>query len=316
MEFRSINSLSVSAVGLGCNNFGRKLSFEESKAVVDAALEEGVNLFDTADRYGYGDKPFSGLGRSEEFLGKALGPRRGDVIVATKFGNPMSDDPAHRGGKRSWVLQACEDSLRRLGTDYIDLYQIHRPDKDTPVAETLGALAELMEQGKVREAGCSNFTGDQMREAEAAASSDDSLARFVSVQNEYSLIIREPKEEVLPLCREYGIAFLPYFPLASGLLTGKYSKDKETPEGGRLTFWNPRPHLNLNDSTLERVDRLSVFAQSRGHTLLELAFGWQLSQPEVTSVVAGATRPAQVLSNVASAGWQLTAEDFAEVDRL
>jgi aryl-alcohol dehydrogenase-like predicted oxidoreductase len=313
VDQRLIGSIPVTTVGLGCNNFARKLDYESSLAVVDAALDVGVNFFDTADRYGYGDHPYSGVGGSETFLGRALGSRRSEVVVATKFGNPMSDDdPTKRGGSRRWVLQACEDSLRRLGTDYIDIYQIHRPDSDTPVAETLGALGELVEQGKVRAIGCSNFTADQLREAEEAAGS----ARFESVQNEYSLLIREPEEAVLPLCEELKISFLPYFPLASGLLTGKYRKGEAAPEGTRLAFWKPRPHFSLDDDVMDYVESLAEFAETSGHTLLELAFAWLLAHPQVSSVIAGATTPEQVRSNVAAVGWRLTESDLAAIDQL
>jgi aryl-alcohol dehydrogenase-like predicted oxidoreductase len=316
VEFRNIGPLSVTTVGLGCNNFARKLDFEASSNVVNAALDSGINFFDTSDRYGYGDHPYSGVGKSEEFLGKALGSRRDSVVVATKFGNPMSDDDlTMRGGKRDWVLRACEDSLRRLGTDYIDLYQIHRPDDDTPVAETLGALSELVEQGKVRTVGCSNFTAEQLDEA-AAASAEDGSVRFESVQNEYSLLIREPEAAVLPKCEELGMSFLPYFPLASGLLTGKYKKGEPAPDGTRLAFWKPRPHFVLDDDVMSYVTGLSDFAEKSGHSILELAFSWLLSRPQVASVIAGATSPDQVWSNTRSAMWKLSADDLASIDSI
>ena len=315
MATRTIGSLEVSLAGLGCNNFARKLDQAASTDVVRAALECGVTFFDTADRYGYGDNPFSGPGRSEEFLGRALGSRREDVAVATKFGLPMSDDPADAGGGRDWIHRACEQSLRRLGTDYIDLYMIHFPDTATPAEETLGALTELVHAGKVREIGCSNYTAELLREAEAI-SRDKGHARFVTVQNEYSLLRREAEEEVLPLCEEYGISFLPYFPLASGLLTGRYSKNQPPPPGSRLASWTPRDHFALTDETLERVERWSDFAAARGRTVLELAVAWLLSNPRVSSVIAGATSPDQVRTNAAATGWTLTPAEREEVAAL
>jgi aryl-alcohol dehydrogenase-like predicted oxidoreductase len=315
VDTRLIGSLEVSLLGLGCNNFARKIDQSASTEVVRAALESGITFFDTADRYGYGDHPFSGPGRSEEFLGKALGSRREEVVVATKFGLPMSDDPADAGGGRDWIHRACEQSLRRLGTDYIDLYMIHFPDPATPVEETLGALTELVNTGKVREIGCSNFTADLLREAEAISREKDH-ARFVTVENEYSLLRREAEEDVLPLCAEYGIAFLPYFPLASGLLTGRYSKDQEAPPGSRLASWTPRDHFALTGETLDRVERLADFAAARGRTVLELAIAWLLSNPLVPSVIAGATSPDQVRTNAAATRWTLTPTERQEVAAL
>lgn len=301
MERRRIGSLEVSAVGIGCNNFGWRIDAEETAAVVGAALDAGIDFFDTADLYG--------AGKSEEFLGRALGPRRAEVIVATKFGHHGNE--RLRGGRPETVRQAAEESLRRLGMDYIDLYQMHRPDPDVPVAETLGALDELVKAGKVREIGSSNFSAEQIREAEAAARG----ARFVSVQNEYSLLQREPEAEVLPACERMGLAFLPFFPLASGLLTGKYRKGRPAPEGARLSDPNWEERMRA-DERLDRVERLIAFAEGRGHTVLELAFAWLLARPVVASVIAGATKPAQVRANAAAAGWRLTPADLAEVDRL
>ena len=303
MELRNVGPLLVSPVGLGCNNFGRKLDADATSSVVDAALGAGINFFDTADVYGYGDHPYSGRGRSEEMLGKALGARRKSVIVATKFGMQMGpEDATTRGGSRRWVREACDDSLRRLRTDYIDLYQLHRPDPETPISETLGALNELVEQGKVRVIGCSNFDAAQLAEARAA-SRELGTVHFESVQNEYSLLTREAEDEVLPACAEMDIAFLPYFPLASGLLTGKYRKGAPAPDGTRLSFWTPRAHQALDDETLERVEKLAALAQASGHTILELAVSWLLTRPQVASVIAGATSPDQVRANAAAAAW-------------
>ncbi len=316
MEHRNIGPLSVSTVGLGCNNFARKLSAEDSASVVDAAIDVGINLFDTADIYGYGDHPYSGTGRSEEFLGQALGTRRSDVIIATKFGISMSKtDKTMRGGGRAWVQRACEDSLRRLQTDYIDLYQIHRPDRDSHISETLGALNELVDQGKVRVIGCSNFSAGQLDEAEAV-SEDLGTARFVSVQNEYSLLSREVEEAVLPACERLDIAFIPYFPLASGLLTGKYRKGEAAPDGSRLAFWEPRPHQTLDDDVLDRVAKLTETAEKFGHTLLELAISGLLARPQVASIVAGATTPSQVRANVAAAAWTMSPEEISALDSV
>jgi aryl-alcohol dehydrogenase-like predicted oxidoreductase len=302
MEKRRIGALEVSVVGIGCNNFGRRIDEAATKAVVDAALEAGINFFDTADIYG-------GDGRSEEFLGRALGPRRREVVIATKFGMKMDEE--RRGAHPDYVRRAAEDSLRRLGTDHIDLYQLHEPDPSVPIADTLGALDELVRAGKVREIGCSNFSAAQLREAEGAACG----ARFVSVQNEYSLLHREPEREVLAECGRLGLAFLPYFPLASGLLTGKYRKGEPIPEGTRLS--DPqRAARELTGERLETVERLIAFAENRGHTLLELAFAWLLARPAVASVIAGATKPEQVRANAATAGWKLTDEEIAEVERI
>jgi aryl-alcohol dehydrogenase-like predicted oxidoreductase len=272
--------------------------------VVDAALEAGVNFFDTADVYG--------KGQSEEFLGRALAGRRAEVVIATKFGKPM--DETHRGARPEYIREAAEASLRRLGTDYIDLYQLHEPDPAVPIEETLGALDELVEAGKVREIGCSNFSVDQLREGEAAAARLHT-ARFASVQNEYSLLHREPELDVLPECERAGIAFVPYFPLASGLLTGKYHLGEPAPAGSRLAPGGRYASL-LEEENLERVEALRAFAESRRRTLLELAISWLLTPPAVASVIAGATSPGQITSNAAAAGWRLSAEELAEVDRI
>jgi aryl-alcohol dehydrogenase-like predicted oxidoreductase len=316
MESRSIGPLSVSSVGLGCNNFGRKLDQADSTSVVDAALDAGVTFFDTADVYGQGDHAFSGPGTSEEILGTALGARRSDVVIATKFGVPMSDtDPTMRGGGAAWVRGACEGSLRRLGTDYIDLFQLHFPDEASDISETLGALNDLVLEGKVRAIGCSNFSADELREAEAAGISLGS-AKFSSASNEYSLLRREVEADVLPACSELGVAYLPFFPLASGLLTGKYAKGAPAPEGTRLAFWQPREHQTLDDDVLDQVDELSAVAAQSGHSILELAFSWLLASPQVASVIAGATSPDQIRANVAAGSWKLTEDEIAAVAAL
>lgn len=300
MEFRKIGALSVSTIGLGCNNFGRTLDDRATKDVVFAAIDAGINFFDTADIYG------STL--SEQYLGKALGSQRKDVILATKFGKPVDDKK--KGARPSYIRQAAEDSLRRLNTDYIDLYQIHEPDPSTPIEETLETLADLVREGKVREIGCSNFSVEQLREAAAT----HSQAHFRSVQNEYSLLYRQDEEEVLPVCEELGLAYLPYYPLASGLLTGKYRKGREIPPGSRLTSgWHKD---RLNETNLNKIEGLTKFAESSGHSLLELAISWLLSHKNVASVIAGATKASQVSANAAAARWQLTSSDLNEIDQL
>jgi len=303
MERQQIGSLTVSVVGLGCNNFGWRLDEAASAAVIHAALDAGINFFDTADIYG--------KTQSEQFVGRALGPRRDQVVVATKFGMPV--DEKRRGARPEYVRQAIEDSLRRLGTDRIDLYQIHQPDPTVPIADTLGALDGLVKAGKVREIGCSNFSADQLREAEAAVR--PGAARFVSVQNEYSLLHREPEREVIPTCEKLGIAFTPYFPLASGLLTGKYRRGQAPPQGTRLAPGG-RFQDTLNENNLAIVESLIAFAESRGHTLLELAMSWLAMQPTVASVIAGATSPQQVRANAAAAGWRLSQAELAELDKI
>ena len=299
---RQIGSLRVSVTGLGCNNFGRRIDAEGTAKVVHAALEAGINFFDTADIYG-GTK-------SEEYLGRALGRKRRDVVIATKFGMKVDDE--RKGAHPDYVKRAAEDSLRRLGTDYIDLYQLHTPDDTVPIEDTLGALDELVKAGKVREIGCSNFSAQQLVEADAAAK--PRAAQFVSVQNQYILLHREPKHGVLAECAALGLAFLPYFPLANGLLTGKYRKGQPPPEGSRITSgWHGEL---LTDENLDKVERLIAFAESRGHTILELAFSWLLSRPMVASVIAGATKPEQVRANALAGEWKLDEADLEEVNLI
>ena len=302
METRKFGSLDVSVIGLGTNNFGFRMDEADVPAVVDAALEAGITFIDTADAYG----------RSERRLAKALGARREDVVVATKFGSPLgSDRPG--GARPEYVRSAVERSLRELATDHIDLYQIHRPDPDTPIAETLAALDDLVQAGAVREIGCSNFSADQLVAADAAVK--DGAARFVSVQNHYNLLHRADEAEVLPTCQRLGLAHLPYFPLASGLLTGKYRRGEPPPEGTRLAAWGDRADAMLSDRNFDQIDRLTAWAEARGHSVLELAFAWLLAKPTVASVVAGATTVAQVRAN-AAATWRLSDEEVAEVDEI
>jgi aryl-alcohol dehydrogenase-like predicted oxidoreductase len=303
VEKRQIGSLDVSVVGLGCNNFGPRLDADATKRVVDAALDAGINFFDTADIYG--------KGKSEEYLGRALGKRRSGIILATKFGMEMDD--RRKGARPEYLRRALDDSLSRLGTDHVDLYQLHTPDPGVPIADTLGALGDLVQAGKIREIGCSNFSAEQLCEAEAAVQSG--AARFVSVQNHYSLFHREPERDVLAACERLGIAFIPFFPLANGLLTGKYRKGQPRPEGTRLSSGRRAENL-LSEENLDKVERLIAFAESGGHTLLELAFSWLLARPVVASVIAGATSAEQVRNNAGAAGWRLTEEELAEIDRI
>ncbi len=303
METRPIGSLQVTLVGIGCNNFGRRIDDNASRAVVHAALDAGINFFDTADIYG-------GT-RSEELLGEALGSRRKEAIIATKFGIPI-DDHRKGGASPAYIRQAAEDSLKRLGTDYIDLYQLHQPDPNTPIADTLGALNDLVQAGKVREIGCSNFSAAQLQEAEAAVKSG--AARFVSVQNEYSLFNRADEAEVMPACSRLGIGYLPYFPLANGLLTGKYRKGQPAPQGTRLQ--NPGKAELLSEENLSKVEALIAYAESKGHTLLELAFSWLATNPVIPSVIAGATSPQQVQSNAKAVNWRMTDAERAEINAI
>ena len=302
METRPIGSLQVTVVGIGCNNFGRRIDDAASIAVVNAALDAGINFFDTADIYG-------GT-RSEELLGEALGTRRKDAIIATKFGVPLDDH--RKGASPAYVRQAADDSLKRMKTDYIDLYQLHLPDPETPIADTLGALNDLVQAGKVREIGCSNFSVAQLQEAEAAVQAGG--ARFVSVQNAYSLFDREPEADVLPECARLNIGFLPYFPLANGLLTGKYRKGQPVPEGTRLQ--NAQKADLLSDANLDKVEALIQYAESKGHTILELAFSWLATNPVIPSVIAGATSAKQVQSNASAINWHMTEAERAEINAI
>ena len=305
MNTRKLGSLEVSLVGLGCNNFGMRIDEAATKAVVDAAIDAGITLFDTADVYG-------GQGKSEELLGKALGARRDDVVVATKFGMPMGEGKA--GGAPAYVRAACDASLARLGTDRIDLYQIHAPDQNVPIDETLGALNELVVAGKVREIGCSNFTPDQLAEA-AKASEAAGIARFVSVQNELSLLRGDLA--VVDAAARHDMGILPYFPLSSGMLTGKYHRGEAPPAGTRLASMpEERRERALSDRTFDKVEALEAFATDKGHTLLELAMSWLAGLPQMRSVIAGATKPEQARANAESVGWQLTADERAAVEAL
>jgi aryl-alcohol dehydrogenase-like predicted oxidoreductase len=309
MEHRTLgrSGLQVSVVGLGCNNFGGRCDMAQTRAVVRRALDLGVTLFDTADVYG-------NRGLSEEYLGKALEGRRSDVVVATKFGFPMGDAPQMRGASRRYVCEAVEASLRRLGSDYIDLYQIHLPDPRTPIEETLRALDDLVRQGKVRYVGCSNFAAWQLVEAHWTAKALN-LTSFVSAQNLYNLLDRRIERELVPAADRCGVGLLPYFPLANGLLTGKYRRDQQPPEGTRLAGLDEERRRGLlSRLNFETLDELETLARQRGRTLVELAVGWLAAQPLVASVIAGATKPEQVDQNVRAADWKPTPEDLAAID--
>jgi len=303
---RRLGDLSVSVVGLGCNNFGRRVDLEGTRGVVDAALDAGVNFLDTADVYGGG-------GDSEKLLGEVLRGRRDQVVLATKFGMDMGDEgPAVRPrGSKDYIREAIDDSLRRLQTDVIDLYQYHRPDGETPIEETLGALDELVKAGKVRFIGCSNFTASELDEA-AGAARENGFASFVSLQNEYSLLKREIEADVVPECEQLGVGVLPYFPLASGLLTGKYRRGQDAPEGTRL---HGRAEI-ADDQTFDRLEAAERFASERGVELLDVAIAGLASQPTVASVIAGATKPEQVRRNADALRWTPSDPDLEELDRI
>jgi aryl-alcohol dehydrogenase-like predicted oxidoreductase len=305
MEYRQLgrSGLTVSAVGLGCNNFGMRIDAEASTAVVQAAIDAGITFFDTAEMYGGG--------KSEEFLGNALGKQRDDVIIATKFGGPQGPGPKQAPGSRRNAIRACEDSLRRLGTDYIDLYYQHYPDANTPIEETLEAMTDLVGQGKVRYIASSNVGGWQIADADHTAG-DRGLQRFVATQIEWSLLNRRVEHEVIPACRRYDVGVVPYFPLASGLLTGKYKRGEDFPEGSRLAASSYFASI-ATEENFAKVERLTTVAEERGHTILDLAVSWLLAQDTVASVLTGATKPEQVEANVKATEWSLDADDLAAV---
>ena len=310
MEYRRLGSsgLEVSVVGLGTNNFGARIDRESSLQVVREAVEQGINLLDTADTYGTGRQ-------SEEYIGQAVKGIRSKVVIGTKVGIRMGDGPNNAGASRQHIIEGVEASLRALDTDYIDLYQIHRPDPATPIEETLRALDDLVRSGKVRYIGCSNYAAWEVCEA-IWTSRSQHLTPYVSVQPEYSMLVRDAEDELLPLCERYNVGILPYFPLAGGFLTGKYTRDQEPLEGTRLA--NPRNQFRryLSDEGFGVLDSLNAFAEAKGHTMVELAFAWLLECPQVSSVIAGATKIEQVQANAKAGEWRLTADEMAEVNKI
>lgn len=308
LETRKIGTLDVSVVGLGCNNFGWHIDQEATQKVVDAALEAGITLFDTADIYGNTE--------SEKFLARALNKRRNQAVIATKFGM-KSEDKLTGGAKPAYIQKAVEGSLRRLNTDVIDLYYLHCPDPETPIAQTLATLEDLKQQGKIREYACSNFDADAL----AGAHEEATGSGFVAVQNEYSLLHRTPEEGVLQMCQTLQMAFVPYFPLKSGLLTGKYRQGQEPSSDSRLNASGSSRFSGMGEQILTQqnlavVEKLIKFAEDRDHTILDLAFSWLLSKRTVASVIAGATKPEQIHANAKAASWKLSANDLAEVDAI
>ena len=302
------SGLRVSAVGLGCNNFGQRVDLEGSRKVIHRALDLGITLFDTADIY-------ASMGGSETVLGTVLGDKRKDIVLATKYSKPMASDGTKQGASRRYIMNAVEASLRRLKTDYIDLYQQHDYDELTPIDETLRALDDLIRQGKVRYIGNSNFPAWRVAEAEHVARAMN-VSRFISCQDEYSLVVRNIEKDLLPCAKEYRLGVLPFFPLASGLLTGKYKRGEAAPADTRF---GKAPQLRdryVTPRNEDIVDKLQVFAKQRGHSMLELAFSWLAARPQVASVIAGATRIEQVEQNVKAIAWMLSPEDVAEIDRI
>lgn len=306
MEYRYLgeSGLKVSAIGLGTNNFGRRLDADATALVINHALDMGVNTIDTSNSYGNG--------YSEEYIGRALKGKRDKAIIATKVSSAVGDGPNDGGNSRQHIMAAVEDSLRRLKTDYIDLYQIHWHDPHVPIEETLRALDDLVRQGKVRYVGCSNFTAWQVCEA-AWTSRTLGIIEFASVQPRYSLMDREIEAELVPFCEKYGLGILPYYPLANGFLTGKYRRGQRAPDGTRLA---ESDRGMFTDANFDLLERLEAFCAARGHTVLELAFAWLLANPAVSSVIAGATRVEQIIANARAASWQLTSYELAEVNGI
>ncbi|WP_298110999.1 aldo/keto reductase [Bradyrhizobium sp.] len=310
MEIRNLgcSGLRVSAVGLGCNNFGQRTDLETSRKVIHRAIDLGITLFDTADIY-------ADMGGSETVLGEVLGDRRKDIVLATKFSKPMSTDGTKQGASRRYIMSAVEASLKRLKTDYIDLYQQHDYDALTPIEETLRALDDLIRQGKVRYIGNSNFPAWRVAEAEHVARAMN-VSRFVSCQDEYSLVVRDIERDLLPCAQEYELGLLPFFPLASGLLTGKYKRGQAAPDDTRFSKVPRLRDRYATPRNEEIVEKLQAFAQARGHSMLDLAFSWLAARPQVASVIAGATRVEQVEQNARAISWRLTSEDMSEIDRM
>lgn len=310
MEIRNLggSGLRVSAVGIGCNNFGQRSDLETSRKIIHKAIDLGITLFDTADIY-------AGRGGSETVLGEVLGNRRKDIVLATKYAAAMSDDGTKQGASRRYIMSAVEDSLRRLKTDYIDLYQQHDFDPLTPIEETLRALEDLIRQGKVRHIGCSNFPAWRVAEAQFTARGINTHA-FVSCQDEYSLIVRDNEKDLFPAAQAYNLGILPFFPLASGLLTGKYKRGAAAPADTRFAKMQYLSDRYMTEANFDLVQKLQDFVNARGRTMLELAFSWLAARPQVSSVIAGATRVEQIEQNVKAIGWKLTADEMAEIDAI
>jgi aryl-alcohol dehydrogenase-like predicted oxidoreductase len=310
MEYRNLgrSGLQVSVVGLGCNNFGMRIDADATKAVVDKAVELGINFFDTADVYG-------GRGKSEEFLGQAMKPHRRNIIVATKFRTPMGEGPLWGGGSRKYIFDAVDASLRRLDTDYIDLYQMHAPDPTTPIEETMGALNDVVKSGRVRYIGNSNYSGWMVVEAQLTAK-NERLTPFISAQNQYNLLDRRIERDLGQVAEKYGVGVLPYFPLANGFLTGKYRPGQPAPEGTRIAAMGQRAEGVLTEKNFEMLGKLENFAEQRGHSMLDLAIGWLASHSWVGSVIAGATKPEQLEQNAKAGEWKLTPEEMMEVNAI
>jgi aryl-alcohol dehydrogenase-like predicted oxidoreductase len=310
VEYRNLgrSGLRVPVAGLGCNNFGGRIDYDQTVAVINRCLDLGVTFLDTADAYG-------GRGKSEEFMGRALRGRRHEVILATKFASPMGEGPMFSGGSRRYIISAMRESLRRLQTDYIDLYQIHFPDAKTPIEETMRALDDLVRAGDVRYIGCSNFSGWQLVEAQWTARSSHG-AEFVSAQNQYSLLERRIEKDLLPACEKYEVSMLPFYPLASGFLTGKYRRGEDAPQGTRLAGARPMADRIMTERNWQILEKLEAFAGERGKTVLDVALAWLAAQPAVDCVIAGATRPEQVEANVRALEWTMTPEEVAEVARI
>ncbi|MPZ51050.1 MAG: aldo/keto reductase [Dehalococcoidia bacterium] len=311
MEYRYLGNsgLQVSVVGLGCNNFGGRLDARQTADVINKCVDMGITFFDTADVYG-------GRGKSEEFMGPAIKPHRRNIVLATKSFSPMGEGPYWQGASRKYIMDAVEDCMRRLETDYIDLYQMHRPDPKTPIEETLRALEDLVRSGKVRYIGSSNYAAWQVVEAHFT-SKENHLSSYISAQNEYSLLQREPEQNGLTaVCEKFNVGLLPFFPLASGFLTGKYRPGEPAPEGSRLSGASPMAARFLKEDNYDTLMKLEGFAQERGHTMVELAISWLASKPYVGSVIAGATRPEQVEENARSGDWRLNNDEMAEIDAI
>jgi aryl-alcohol dehydrogenase-like predicted oxidoreductase len=314
LEYRRLgkSGLEVSLVGIGCNQFGGKVDREQTAAIAHRALDLGVNFFDTSDTYpaGGGKK-----GDSEVVLGSALKAHRRDAVIATKFANAMGEGPGWRGTSRRYIRNAVTDSLRRLQTDYIDLYQVHMPDSTTPILETMSALDDLVHEGLVRYVGCSNFSAWQIAEAQWTAKTEH-LTPLISAQNQYNLLVRNVEAEVLPACEQYGLGMLPFYPLASGFLTGKYRQGESAPSDARLAGGGRMAERTLTDRNFASLQKLESFTERQGHSMLELAFAWLAAHPPVSSIIAGVTKPEQVEANVRAVEWTMSADELAEVNEI